>query len=117
MCNEQKDSGINIEKVQEIIEKVAKDFRENERIILTEHDLQWRICHYLQQNKDMKREGCLNDKCWDPNNKYEIYTEIIWDKLKDEYEGLEQVNIQLLKDERIIKENVNLIFRCFIEMT
>lgn len=68
MCSEQKESRINIDKVREAIEQVADDFRNNERIILTERDLQWRICYYLQ-SKHM---------CWDPDDEYEIHTEIYW---------------------------------------
>ncbi|MDE7195638.1 MAG: hypothetical protein K2N69_01300, partial [Helicobacter sp.] len=100
MCSEQKESRINIDKVREAIEQVANDFRNDERIILTEHDMQWHICYYLQQNKDM-RKYCLSDECyWDPDDEYSIHTEANWALLvQDDYNKFKQGDIKLFESE------------------
>lgn len=86
MCSEQKESRINIDKVREAIEQVADDFRnigKNGETIFTEHDLQWRICHYLQHDKDINRK-----ECWDPDDEYLIHTEIIWYKSEENKQSI-----------------------------
>ena len=91
-------------KIKNIIECLGVSFKKDKTLILTEGDLQWQICYYLQT---------LKRRC-DKNNEYSIHTEVSWYEKEDEkkYKLVYRPDISLIpiKDIKRVGESKGFYF-------
>ena len=90
-----------IVEIKKIIEQLGDKFRKEKEMILTEHDLQWQICHCLENEK----------RKWDKEDKYSIHAEVSWYTENDKLGHKPDISLILKNDINGVGESGDFRFK------